>query len=314
MMTSSKIFKIALMLSAIAFPASAFAQTAQEKKEEKSEPSVWRFSTGVNYSTGDYGDVRDTDVISAPVSVKYSKGPFSVRVSVPFVHISGPGSLIDTPQGRDASGGGSDGGGDDSGSNSGSGSSNSGSGRSGSSGSGSSGSGGSDVEDDVTALSNKRSGIGDVSVAMAYSFDFGSDLYLDTTARVKLPTASRAKRLGTGKIDVTLGADIVKDIGKASLYVGGRRKFVGSRAISPLRDVWGFGGGASVRASKGVTIGADYDWQQSATPGNGPSSEVTGWTSFRLSKALRMQVFASTGFTTNSADFAGGVSFSWRFQ
>ena len=46
-----------------------------------------------------------------------------------------------------------------------------------------------------------------MSVTLGYSFDFGHDLYLDATGRVKLPTASRSKRLGTGKVDVTLGAD-----------------------------------------------------------------------------------------------------------
>jgi hypothetical protein len=139
-------------ISCLVLPGLAQAQSAgtdpasaQPASEATSQPTggVLRLSTGINFSRGDYGDPLDTTVISAPVGLKYTRGNFSVRVSVPFVSIDGPGSLIDTPQGRDAGFGGSDSSGGGS-SNSGSGSSNSGSGSSGSnSGSSSSGSGGS---------------------------------------------------------------------------------------------------------------------------------------------------------------------------
>lgn len=260
----------------------------------------WRVSVGANYSQGDYGDVEDTKVISAPVAIRYRKGNFTMRVSLPYVSIEGPGTLLDTPQGRDVSGGGS----------------NSGSG-SGSGGSGSSGHGGGD---DATpggtvatgTFANRRSGIGDVAVTLGYSFDLGETTYLDVTGRIKAPTAAKSKGLGTGKVDVTVGGDLVQDIGNLSLYAGARRRFTGKPTGSTLRDVWGAGGGASYRFSGGTLIGADYDWQQGSSPGTGASSEVTGWIGFGLSDRMRLQVYGSTGFTTNSADFAGGLTLSYR--
>ena len=106
---------------------------AEEPKKAETYRSTesWRLSTGINYSTGGYGELIDTKVISAPVSLKYKKGNFSLRVSVPYVHVDGPGSLIETPEGSGGGSGRGSGGGSD---NSGSGSSNSGSGRSGSGG------------------------------------------------------------------------------------------------------------------------------------------------------------------------------------
>lgn len=320
----------------LACPATAWAQDA----EQDADPGVWRVSTGVNYSEGDYGDVATTRVISAPVAVKYKRGGFSVRVSVPYVQIDGPGSLLDTPQGRDAGFGDSSGSassddssgsGDSSGSNSGSSGSSSGSSDSGGSdssgsGSGSSGSSGSGGSDDgsstgsTTVLtqpgstSNQRSGLGDVAVTLGYSFELGSATYFDVSTRVKLPTASTTKRLGTGKVDVTLGADLVQDIRQATFYVGGRRKFYNAPAGTTLRNTWGAGAGASYRLPGGTVIGADYDWQQAASLGNGPSSEVTGWVNLGLTRKLRLQLFGSTGFTTDSADFAGGLSLSFRLN
>lgn len=289
--------------AAFLFSTSALAEEPK-KTEAKTSIESWRLSTGVNYSTGSYEELTDTKVISAPVSLKYTKGNFSVRVSVPYVRVDGPGSLIQTPEG---SGGGASGGSGGRTDNSGPGSANSGS--------GSSGSGGVEVDDSGgVPVSSKRSGFGDVVVAATYSFDLGSDFFIDASGKVKIPTASRSKRLGTGEVDVTTALDFVKTAGPATFYIHGRRKFAGKPAGSLIRSVWGAGGGASIKAGKGVTVGADYDWQQSSLIGNQASSDVTGWASFRLSRKISLSAFASTGLNSNSADFAGGLSISIKLN
>ncbi|QOV94755.1 hypothetical protein [Novosphingobium sp. ES2-1] len=324
----------AILLAGIASVQAAAAQEAAAQTQQDDEPAVWRASAGANYSEGKYGDTATTKVVSAPVAIKYRKGGFSIRLSVPWVHIDGPGSILDTPQGRDAGFGdlssgddsGSGGSGSDDSSGSGSGSSGSGSDDSGSGGSGSGGSGSSGGDDDSGSggiitppvpgapISNSRGGLGDVSVALGYSLELGRSTWLDLGARVKLPTASRAKRLGTGKADVTISGDLVQDIGSFSLFAGARYRFLGKPAGSTLQDTWGASGGVSYRLPGGTIVGADYDWQESATPGLIASSEATGWINFGLSRKLRLQVFASTGFNARSTDFAGGVSLSWRLN
>ncbi|MBP6379044.1 MAG: hypothetical protein KA312_01365 [Sphingorhabdus sp.] len=292
----------ALLVCVASQPAFAQNQSSSNTTTSADDKGVLRFSTGINYSKGDYGELTDTKVVSAPVSLKYSKDNFSIRVSVPYVRIDGPGSLIQTPEGRD-SGSGSGGRTD----NSGPGSANSGS--------GSGGSGEVEVDNSGGApVSSRRSGFGDVVIASTYSFDLGNDFYIDATGKVKIPTASKAKRLGTGKVDVTAALDFVKEFGPTTLYVHGRRIFAGNSTTVPLRDTWGAGAGASVRAGNGVTVGADYDWQQSSIVGNQASSEVTGWASFRIAKGFNMSVFGSTGLNSNSTDFAGGLSLSIRLN
>ena len=150
-------------------------------------------------------------------------------------------------------------------------------------------------------------------MAATYSFDLGNAFYADVTGKLKLPTASRAKRLGTGKVDVTTSLDLIKDVGPASFYVSGRRKFAGKPAGSSLRSVWGAGGGASVLVAPGVSVGADYDWQQASFKGGQASSEVTGWTYFRLNRLIGMTLYAGTGLNRASADFLGGATLTVRF-
>lgn len=325
-----------LALSGLGFAGVAAAQEVPATAGGQEAPTVWRASAGVNYSEGDYGDTQSTKVVSAPVAIKYRKGSFSIRVSVPWVDIDGPGTILDTPQGRDAGFGDLGASGDDGGSrgrsddSSGSGSSGSGSnsnsGSSGSGGSGSGGSGSSGGDDDSgsggvivpttpgTVLSNSRGGLGDVSVALGSSLELSRSTWLDLGTRLKLPTASRAKRLGTGKADVTVSGDLVQDIGRLSVFAGVRYRFLGKPAGSTLRDTWGAGGGASYRLPGGTIVGADYDWQESAMPGRIASSEATGWINFGLTRKLRVQIFASTGFNVRSTHFAGGLSLSWRLN
>ncbi|HEV2866752.1 MAG TPA: hypothetical protein VGX37_09565, partial [Allosphingosinicella sp.] len=75
---------------------------------------------------------------------------------------------------------------------------------------------------------------------------------------------------------------------------------------------WIAGAGASYRLSPGVSIGGDYYWQEGTRVGSGDISEATAWTSLRLSARTRLVVYATTGFSTNSTDFATGATLSLR--
>ncbi len=291
--TSGRLLAMTILAAGFA-PSSAFAQTADSSASE----TAVSMSVGANYTTGDYGDVEDTAVLSVPVSLRVRTGNFNVRVTVPWVRLDGPGSLIDSGL-------------DDGGSSGGSGR---GRGRGGSGSNSGSGSGVDIGDDDNDPLNNGvTSGLGDVTVAASYELQLTRNVWLDTTGRVKLPTASQSRRLGTGQIDVTAGADLVTEVGGVTLYAGGRRRFVGNSATTNYRDVWGAGLGMSARASDNITLGADLDWQQSVTAGNGASRDITVWSSFRVAGPVRLRVFAGTGLSTNSHDFTGGASLTYRF-
>lgn len=259
------------MAAAVPALGPAHAQESAESTHKAArEKGSWRLSIGANYSRGDYGETIDTQVASFPIALRYSKDRFRVRLSVPYVILSGPGSLLDRGEG-----------------------------------------GGVDVGDG-DLRSERHQGIGDVSVSAGYLLPLGSGFSLDATGRVKLPTASREKRLGTGKVDVTAGLELMKNLKGASLYVGGRRRFVGEPEGTNLRDVWGVGAGGSMRVAKGLSMGLDYSWRQSSRIGGGDISEVSGWTNVRLNRRLRLTIYGGTGLTQNSSDLIAGTSLSYR--
>jgi hypothetical protein len=53
-----------------------------------------QFSTGLDYSSGDYGEAVDTDMLAIPFGVKVQRGNFTLRASVPYVEVEGPEGII----------------------------------------------------------------------------------------------------------------------------------------------------------------------------------------------------------------------------
>ena len=276
----------------------AHAQSTTASVERESALNYVQIDLGIDYSRGKFGETRATDVLSVPFRVKYVTGPFTFRVSLPYVRVSGPGSLVTTTEGR--GGGGEDGG------------------HGGGSPGGPGGSGTGHAAGDVIIVPGARartdSGIGDVIGAVTYTWSAeAARVYVDLTGKVKLPTASVSKRLGTGRTDFVAAVDITKVVGAVSIYGGVRHRFAGRSAAFPLRDTWGASGGLSIAAARSVKLGLDYDWQQSPFRGHLPVSELTASTTFRLTRMLRLQLYATKGLTRNSVDGAGGAQLLWRF-
>ncbi len=156
-----------------------------------------------------------------------------------------------------------------------------------------------------------RSGIGDLTMAAGYSLPIGDSTYFDMTGKVKLPTASEAKGLGTGTTDFTAEGELTQVFGMTSVSVRGGRRFNGSTAAFPLNDVWQ--AGASVYHTAGeVTVGLDYDWREGALPTAPDRSELTGSIGFKLNESFRLQGYAYTGLSDGSPDLGGGLQLVYR--
>jgi hypothetical protein len=58
------------------------------------EPSRLTLMTGVDYSTGKYGASSSTDILYVPVTAKYDASPWSLKLTVPWIRITGPRTVI----------------------------------------------------------------------------------------------------------------------------------------------------------------------------------------------------------------------------
>ncbi len=235
----------------------------------------FQLGVGADYSSGDYGEDIDTTMLAVPVSAKLQTGDLSVRVSVPWVTVDGPSGVIPGDGGVRGPG-----------------------------------RGGGGSPDPVEAVS--RSGLGDIVAAATYSFGLSDATYFDVTGKVKLPTASTEKSLGTGTTDFTLQGEVLHVFGNVSAALRAGRRFNGESDDFPLEDVW-LGGASLYLVSGATTFGLDYDWRDGSLPTAPNRSELTGSATHKLSETLRLQGYAYTGLADGSPDIGAGAQVLFRF-
>ena len=99
--------------------------------------------------------------------------------------------------------------------------------------------------------------------ALTYAAYESSTLVHDVTGKVKLPTASEADGLGTGKTDCIAQTDAYYTMrpGLAAFAGVGFRHF-GDPAGANFRDVFSGNTGLSWKVLPQMTIGASFDYRQ----------------------------------------------------
>lgn len=58
------------------------------------DDSSFSLATGFDYSTGKYGTANTTNILSIPVIGRYETGPLILKLTVPYLRISGTGGVI----------------------------------------------------------------------------------------------------------------------------------------------------------------------------------------------------------------------------
>lgn len=272
---------------------------------------------GAEFTTGKYGGTETTQQLYIPFTAKLQSEVWTLKLTVPYLLVSGPANVIGGGEDRIPVGGsGSGSGGSGS---SGSGSGGSGSGGSGSGGSGSgSGSGGSDSGGSFgsdAATKRTTSGLGDIVASASYSVlrEGTSTVGLDVGARIKFGTADEAERLGTGENDFSLQADLYKPLGATSLFATFGYRWYGDPPGIELRDVPFLALGASYRLDGDTAIGFAYDYRPRIIEGGSPISEATLFWSKRVAPEWKWQVYALVGLSDGSPDAGVGTFMEYRF-
>ncbi len=91
MVKAKKLAMLLITASMFAFASAAQAETRVS------------FATGVDYSNGDYGGADETEIISIPLSARVSSGNWAVRVTIPYLHVTGPADIADIIDGESGS-------------------------------------------------------------------------------------------------------------------------------------------------------------------------------------------------------------------
>jgi hypothetical protein len=252
-------------------------------QEEVQEEIKVKFSTGADYSTGDYGRATETQTWYYPASVKVTDGNWSAKVTVPYLYMKGPAGVLgggDTVVVCDDNSG--------------------------------SGKGGGCPPVDPNAITT-REGLGDIIGALTYTIDLEDyDFYLDFTGKIKVPTADEDKGLGTGETDYTARVDATKMFGSAYIFGGFGRRFVGDNPQLQFKDIWLYNAGAGYQVTKNFGIGAAYDFRESPSTAEDPS-EASVYFTYKITNTFRAMLYGVIGFSDGSPDEGAGAQLSINF-
>ena len=167
----------------------------------------------------------------------------------------------------------------------------------------------------TSTISRHESGVGDIGLYATYSIQslYQHGLFVDLTARVKAPTASFSKGLGTGKADVGAQIDVAKSLGKFMPLITAGYRVTGSPAGYDLRDIVYGTVGMQYNWSPRVVTGALFDYRQSSLRNAENPKEVTGYVNVKIAEAWTVNVYGVVGFSRNSPDRGGGLVISYRW-
>jgi hypothetical protein len=257
------------LLSGGAMAAAIFAAGAAQAAEP-----TFRFSTGVDYSSGDYGEREDTEVVYAPFTARATYGRWTFRATVPFLSITGPADVIVIDEGAGGETGGAPG----------------------------------------VGPRTTRSGVGDTTLAATYSMNRlrGTRAYLDLSGRLRLPTGNEETGLGVGAIDTGLNAELGWDGRKGGAYVNLGRRFLGDSERFSREDGWTTSVGGWVNASSKIEVGSYYSWREASLRNGTDPQELGAYLGYRVNRQWRVQLTGYKGLSEGSPDLGAGLSFSYR--
>jgi len=224
-------------------------------------------SIGYEQSSGTYGSTEETKSTSIPVRIKYTNNAWGYKLSVPYMSITGDGSVIPSGsgiKGRFASG---------------------------SSSAISTETGLGDVIVSVT-----------YSIMPKKSF-----MYYELATDVKLGTASVEKNLGTGENDISVSiySEYEKNSVKPFWTLG--YTVIGDTDTTDFNDVFFITAGINYQMNSNTMMSLSYDYQQAAVDGEENAELVGVSVSRKINKQWLSNFYFTNGVSDTVADTGFGI-------
>lgn len=258
--------KSTVTLAAVAAAVLASPAVAQEAPD-RAAPLGVSFTTGLDFSSGDYGASDKTRILVVPFSARATSGRLRFSATLPYLRIKGPGSVV---------GGG--------------------------------GAGPIVIDPSVDQPTTTRSGLGDLSLAATYGIltQDSAGFDLDLTGRVKLPTASKDKGLGTGKADFGIAGEVSRSFGTVTPFVSVGYRMPGDPEGIELRNSMTASVGSSFAAGSTIFIASyDYAGRTSASAFN--SHSLFGAVSAPATKRINLTGYGTAGLSKGAPDYGVGL-------
>jgi len=224
-------------------------------------------STGIEYQQGSYGLSEDVDLLSAPTTLTVHHGKLTLAASLPYVRLDAPANVV--------TGGGI--------------------------------LGVPIIVPPTTSTERRiRSGIGDLRLTGSYTVST-LPVGVSLSAQVKLPTASAAKGIGTGKTDVAVGGELFKRVGRVTPYLDVAYTMPGSPKGYRLNDSVSGQVGAAVQLGKRVRGHLGYAYAQAISPTLDDQQALAAGINVGIARRVSLAMYGSAGVSRGAPDVVAGL-------
>lgn len=244
----------------------AFAAMPACAQEEK-----FSVETGAAYTSGKYGGARSTSMAYVPFTARYQVESWSLKLTVPYLRITGPASAINLLNGVNLTG----------------------------------------TAADAAPVTRSGLGDVLVSATRNAYNGGESGLVLNVTGKVKLGTASSSEGLGTGKNDYSVQSELFRVKERVTTFGTLGYKVNGSPDGYTLRNVFYGSLGGSYKFDQELQGGAMLNLAQKATATGTQRMESIIFINRRIDKAWKAQGYVLKGFTNAVPDWGAGVTVTY---
>ncbi len=253
---------IAIFLASTTPPIAA--QAAPQAQELQPSPSprndqATEIFAGAEYEQGDYGTGAKVETVSTSLGVVTRMGRVRLAAAIPYVRTTAPPDVVISQGGLFGT---------------------------------SLLAGGSDQTGRT-----RREGLGDATMQAAYELPvagFGASI----GGGLKLPTASRTKGLGTGKVDYAVNARLARPLGGGvTPYASVGYSILGKPAGFTVRNTLSATAGTGVALSEGASGALSYSYEQSASQGQADRQSVGLGLGVALGRKLHLGLQGEAGLS-----------------
>jgi len=233
------------------------------------------FSSAVNYDTGKYGSKTRTDSVYIPFTFKLYLGDADLSVTVPYLRQSSTGLVTRV--------------------------------------------GGKPVRvsrGEANVGSSAEAGIGDITVRGAYTLkvDGPESFDLALAGGLKLPTASKARGLGTGEPDESAGLEFAKEVRPGWTFLAdGYYTIVGNPPGADFNDLVSADMGFYTALRKNLGLTVLYEGQSALVRGNAAPRSLSGTLSYSAAEGLQFAGGLTLGLSEGSPAIGIGAALNKKF-
>lgn len=227
-------------------------------------------SAGYEYTTGNYGTASTTDIVTVPVSALYKTGPWSLKLTAPYLQATGEGDVIASGMhsGRRA------------------------------------------ASPTAVRTRTTQSGLGDVVAMASYNVYAadapGSGI--DLAGRIKFGTASKA--LGTGENDYAAQLYAYRATGDLAAGAVLGYEVLGSSDELPLDNIFYASVAGDYQTGERTRAGVEYKYAQKASATDADKRELTLYANHRIGRDAYLRAYLLKGYSVGSPDSGYGLSIS----